>query len=174
MSAMLAASPSELLMSIASKAAGRKRSVARRRLTLIVGLVMLAIAILAIALAPVLVSQSPTAIDVLHPLAPPGTPGHLLGTDQYGRDLLARILYGGRVDLAIAFRMCATNPARVAGAAHRKGALRHALPPPRIRKGAGKSSFQRGFGSEIRLTDVTQRGRERQPAALGNFCRAGY
>ncbi len=103
MSAMLAASPSELLMTIASKAAGRKGSVARRRFTLIIGIVMLAIAILAIVLAPVLVSQSPTAIDVLHPLASPGTPGHLLGTDQYGRDLLARILYGGRADLAIAF-----------------------------------------------------------------------
>ena len=34
---------------------------------------------------------------------PPLTPGHLLGTDQYGRDVLARILYGGRIDLAIAF-----------------------------------------------------------------------
>ena len=31
------------------------------------------------------------------------TPGHLLGTDQFGRDVLARILYGGRIDLAIAF-----------------------------------------------------------------------
>ena len=40
---------------------------------------------------------------MLHPLAPPLTPGHLLGTDQFGRDVLARILYGGRIDLAIAF-----------------------------------------------------------------------
>ena len=53
--------------------------------------------------APLLVSQSPTTIDALHPLAPPLTPGHLLGTDQFGRDVLARILYGGRIDLAIAF-----------------------------------------------------------------------
>lgn len=103
MSAMWAASPSELLMKVATKAAGRKSSVARRRLTLIIGLAMLGIAILAVLLAPVLVSQSPTTIDVLHPLAAPGTGGHLLGTDQYGRDVLARILYGGRIDLAIAF-----------------------------------------------------------------------
>jgi peptide/nickel transport system permease protein len=40
---------------------------------------------------------------VLNPLAPPLTPGHLLGTDQFGRDLFSRILYGGRIDLAIAF-----------------------------------------------------------------------
>jgi len=102
-STMWAASPSELLLRAATRAAGRRRSIARRRLTLIAGLVMLGIAIAAVALAPVLVSQSPTTIDPLHPLARPLTPGHLLGTDQFGRDLLARILYGGRIDLAIAF-----------------------------------------------------------------------
>jgi peptide/nickel transport system permease protein len=100
---MWAASPSELLLRAATRAAGRRRSITRRRLTLIAGLVMLGIAIAAVALAPVLVSQSPTTIDPLHPLARPLTPGHLLGTDQFGRDLLARILYGGRIDLAIAF-----------------------------------------------------------------------
>ncbi|HUA31228.1 MAG TPA: ABC transporter permease [Streptosporangiaceae bacterium] len=103
MSTAWAASPSELLMRAATKAAGRRRSPIRRRLTLIAGLVMLGIAILAVLLAPVLVSQSPTTIDALHPLVPPLTAGHLLGTDQYGRDILARILYGGRIDLAIAF-----------------------------------------------------------------------
>jgi peptide/nickel transport system permease protein len=103
MSTAWAASPSELLMRAATRAAGRRRSPIRRRLTLIAGLVLLGIAILAVALAPVLVSQSPTTIDALHPLASPLTSGHLLGTDQYGRDILARILYGGRIDLAIAF-----------------------------------------------------------------------
>jgi len=98
-----AASPSELLMRAATRAAGRRRSTVRRRLTLIAGLAMLGIAVAAILLAPVLVSQSPTTIDALHPLAPPLTPGHLLGTDQFGRDVLSRILYGGRIDLAIAF-----------------------------------------------------------------------
>ena len=103
MSAMLAASPSEMLMMVADKASGRRRSVTRRRLVLIIGLVMLGIAIAAILTGPLWLTQSPTAIDVLHPLAPPLTPGHLLGTDQFGRDILARIIYGGRIDLAIAF-----------------------------------------------------------------------
>jgi peptide/nickel transport system permease protein len=103
LSTMWAASPSELLMRAAAKTAGRRRSLARRRMTLIIGLVMLGIAIAAVLLAPVLVSQSPTTIDPLHPLASPGTGGHLLGSDQFGRDLLARVLYGGRIDLAIAF-----------------------------------------------------------------------
>lgn len=34
---------------------------------------------------------------------PPGTEGHLLGTDHIGRDQLIRLLYGGRVSLAIAY-----------------------------------------------------------------------
>jgi peptide/nickel transport system permease protein len=103
MSTAWTASPSELLMRAATKAAGRRRSAVRRRLTLIVGLAMLSIAIAAVALAPVLATQSPTAIDPAHLLAAPLSPGHLLGTDQYGRDLFSRILYGGRIDLAIAF-----------------------------------------------------------------------
>jgi peptide/nickel transport system permease protein len=103
MTAMWAASPSEVLYRAASKAAGRRRSVALRRLPLIIGLVLLAIAILAVTFAPLLTSAPPNQIDVLNPLAPPLTPGHVLGTDQFGRDLFSRILYGGRIDLAIAF-----------------------------------------------------------------------
>jgi peptide/nickel transport system permease protein len=102
-SAMLAATPSELLMKVAARASARRGGFARRRLVLVIGLTLLGIAIAAILTGPLWLTQSPTAIDVLHPLAPPLTPGHLLGTDQYGRDILARIIYGGRIDLAIAF-----------------------------------------------------------------------
>jgi peptide/nickel transport system permease protein len=92
-----------VLLRAAERGARRSRSTSRRRLVLISGLVMLGIAIIAIVGAPLIVAKSPTAIDVLHPLAPPLTGGHLMGTDQYGRDIWARILYGGRIDLAIAF-----------------------------------------------------------------------
>ncbi len=36
-------------------------------------------------------------------LVPPGTPGHLFGTDELGRDLLARCIYGGRISLSVGF-----------------------------------------------------------------------
>ncbi len=103
MSTTWATSPSELLLRAAARSAGRRRSLLRRRITLICGLAMLAVAILACTLAPLLTRYSPTAIDPAGILKPPLSPHHLLGTDQYGRDVLARILYGGRIDLAIAF-----------------------------------------------------------------------
>ena len=52
--------------------------------------------------APILTSQSPTHQDLNNILASPSSK-HLLGTDQLGRDLFSRILYGGRVDLRVAF-----------------------------------------------------------------------
>ena len=42
-------------------------------------------------------------IDVPNKFLPPGTEGHILGTDHLGRDQLIRLLYGGRVSLAIAY-----------------------------------------------------------------------
>jgi len=100
---MWVANPSEALMKAATRASLRRRRFTRRRGVLLAGVAMLVIAIAAALAAPLLTSQSPTAIDALHPLVPPLSPGHLLGTDQFGRDVLSRILYGGRIDLAIAF-----------------------------------------------------------------------
>lgn len=75
----------------------------RGRPALYLGLfLLLVIAVLSIG-APLFTSYSPTQIDGLAPLVSPGTGGHLLGTDEFGRDLWARLLYGGRYDLAIAF-----------------------------------------------------------------------
>src|SRR6202050_478104 len=38
---------------------------------------------------------------MLRRLKPPGTPGYLLGTDELGRDMLSRLIYGGRVSLSM-------------------------------------------------------------------------
>jgi len=58
------------------------------------------------AAAPWIAPYSPVEVDIRHRLAPPawmdrGTSDHVLGTDQIGRDLLSRMIYGGRVSLLI-------------------------------------------------------------------------
>ncbi len=58
------------------------------------------------ALAPWIAPQDPLAVNIRHRLTPPawmdgGTTQHLLGTDPVGRDLLSRMIYGGRVSLVI-------------------------------------------------------------------------
>ncbi|HET7326362.1 MAG TPA: ABC transporter permease [Nocardioidaceae bacterium] len=75
----------------------------RGRATLIVGVLLVLAMVVACVGAPLWTSSSPTAIDPAHRLLPVFSPGHLLGTDDFGRDVLSRILYGGRLDLAIAF-----------------------------------------------------------------------
>jgi ABC-type dipeptide/oligopeptide/nickel transport system permease subunit len=57
-------------------------------------------------LAPWIAPYDPLVVDIRHRLAPPawiqgGAPDHLLGTDQVGRDLLSRVLHGGRVSLLV-------------------------------------------------------------------------
>ena len=42
-------------------------------------------------------------VDIPNKFLPPGAEGHILGTDHLGRDQLIRLLYGGRVSLAIAY-----------------------------------------------------------------------
>ena len=74
----------------------------RKRLnpTLIAGLTLLGLLVLAAVCAPLLTSYDPTAQDLGGSLASPGGK-HLLGTDQLGRDVLSRLLYGARTDLRV-------------------------------------------------------------------------
>jgi peptide/nickel transport system permease protein len=65
------------------------------------GLALAALALIAAVAAPVLAPHDPVKGDFSQGLKPPGTPGHLLGTDQLGRDTLSRVLYGARVALFI-------------------------------------------------------------------------
>ncbi len=76
------------------------RNIVRRK-GAAVGLVML-FGLVAIALlAPWLTPYDPTYQDFDRHLLPPVSPGHPLGTDELGRDLLARILYGSRISLLV-------------------------------------------------------------------------
>ncbi len=66
--------------------------------TVFFGCVVLAI-ILAAVFAPVLAPFDPYKESIIGRLKPMGWKGHLLGTDELGRDLLSRLLYGGQVSL---------------------------------------------------------------------------
>lgn len=57
------------------------------------------LALLVSALAPWIAPYDPNAADPTLRLLPPGTPGHLLGLDTQGRDILSRVLWGGRASL---------------------------------------------------------------------------
>lgn len=78
----------------------RPLSVMRHDLRAILGLVLLAALIVAAIAAPLLTSYDPTAIDLGSQLLPP-SPDHWLGTDIQGRDILARLLFGARISLAV-------------------------------------------------------------------------
>lgn len=62
-------------------------------------IVILLLAVIAI-LAPVIAPCDPYAQDVVNKFAPPSAE-HLLGTDNFGRDIFSRILYGARVSLSV-------------------------------------------------------------------------
>lgn len=53
--------------------------------------------------APVLAPHLPTSQSLAMRLRPPGTPGYLLGTDQLGRDILSRLIYGAQLSPAVGF-----------------------------------------------------------------------
>jgi peptide/nickel transport system permease protein len=72
------------------------------RWELLTGGLLLALIALLVALGPSLAGQDPGFVDLRGRLLPPNSPQHLLGTDQLGRDLFARLLHGLRWSLAAA------------------------------------------------------------------------
>jgi peptide/nickel transport system permease protein len=66
---------------------------------LIAAVLLVALALTAVA-GPFLISHDPLAMDLDHLKQPPGKV-HLLGTDSKGRDVLARVIYGSRISLAV-------------------------------------------------------------------------
>jgi peptide/nickel transport system permease protein len=61
------------------------------------------LAIFAPLVASVLTHQDYRHIDLANPFAPPLSPGHVLGTDDLGRDELTRLIWGSRVSMGIGF-----------------------------------------------------------------------
>jgi len=65
-----------------------------------IGLIIFTIIIFITIFAPIICKYSPQKIDLLNRLKPP-TLEHIFGTDKIGRDVFARILYGGRVSIFV-------------------------------------------------------------------------
>lgn len=82
------------------KGTGIWRRLRRNRLA-VAGLVVLIVVVVIAALAPVLPLADPADTSPADRLQPIGSPGHLLGTDHLGRDLLSRLIWGARVSLSV-------------------------------------------------------------------------
>ena len=79
----------------------------------VLGLVLVLALAAAAALAPLLAPHDPNEVDTARRLARPMTASHPLGTDEFGRDLLSRLLHGARISLAVG--LAATALAAMAG-----------------------------------------------------------
>jgi glutathione transport system permease protein len=73
----------------------------RNRFAIAGGVVALLLVLLAL-LAPVVAPYDPVAQDYEHLLEGPSAP-HPFGTDNFGRDILSRVIYGGRISLTVGF-----------------------------------------------------------------------
>lgn len=74
----------------------------RKRLTGPISVAILILIVLFSFVGPFVVPYNPDAIDVIDSFALP-SPEHLLGTDELGRDVLARLMVGGRITLQVGF-----------------------------------------------------------------------
>ncbi|TDD61918.1 ABC transporter permease [Kribbella antibiotica] len=75
----------------------------------IAGLVVLGLAVVLAVFANFLAPHEPTQTALDQAFAPPGTAGHLLGTDDLGRDVVSRIMFGLRASLHVGILAVATS-----------------------------------------------------------------
>jgi peptide/nickel transport system permease protein len=69
----------------------------------VTGLVIVLIVVLIAVFAKGLAPYDPTKIDMMFPDLPAGSEGHVLGTDELGRDILSRLIYSSQISLEIGF-----------------------------------------------------------------------
>ncbi len=82
----------------------------RRNSLAMTGLYIIVILLLVAAFAPLIAPYDPLEQDLGRRLLPPLSPGHLLGTDDFGRDMLSRIIFGSRITLYIVSLVAVTAP----------------------------------------------------------------
>jgi len=80
----------------------------RRNPLAVISFSVLVLATFVAVLAPWLAPYAPEQTDFANTFSPPGTAGHLLGTDDLGRDVLSRIILGSRASLEVGMLAVAT------------------------------------------------------------------
>ena len=98
----VAGSPDSAPQAAAGERAQPRRARWYRQPALMTGLVIIGLILFGVIAAPLLTSYNPDTPDFTATLQGSGA-HHLLGTDQLGRDTWTRLLYGGRIDLRVAF-----------------------------------------------------------------------
>lgn len=95
---------SEAVLDIQAAAPPRRTSAFRRllrhRLALL-ALIILAVLVIGSAGAPWLAPHDPEELDIANRYAPPLSEGHILGSDDLGRDVLTRLMYAGQISLSV-------------------------------------------------------------------------
>lgn len=82
----------------------------RRNNLAMAGLVIVTILVLVALFAPWIAPHDPFVQNLGNRLMSPGTPGYWLGTDDFGRDILSRIIFGSRITLYIVALVAVTAP----------------------------------------------------------------
>ena len=74
-----------------------------RNKTAVAGFIVICIMLILAIFAPFIATHDPYALSLANAKMAPGVDGHIFGTDELGRDLFSRIVYGSRVSLSVAF-----------------------------------------------------------------------
>lgn len=82
----------------------------RRNPLAMLGLTIVSALLLMAAFAPWIATHDPITQDLTQRLIPPLTDGHLMGTDEFGRDIFSRVVYGSRITLYIVALVAVTAP----------------------------------------------------------------
>lgn len=90
---------------------GRRMRIVRRLIgnpLAVISFAVLLVAVVVAVFGPWIAPYSPEQTDFARTFASPGTPGHLLGTDDLGRDVLSRLILGSRASLEVGLLAVAT------------------------------------------------------------------
>ena len=74
----------------------------KRNKTAMIGLFIVVFMMVLVIFTDVLAPYDPNALKLGSTYLKPGSPGHLFGTDEFGRDLLSRIIFGSRISILVA------------------------------------------------------------------------